>query len=80
MVWMERSLAPLLAAKQLSYNTNLAILRLGNSLLRRLSKVADCETMSRMLLFYARMFPVQERSGVNVKVSGPGLTRGWTAC
>jgi THO complex subunit 1 len=46
----------------------LAVLRLCNALLRRLSKGADALLAARILFFTAAFYPLNERSGVNLMV------------
>ena len=47
--------------------SKLALLRISNSLLRRLSQKNDTEFCGRIVMFLAYVYPLSERSGVNLK-------------
>jgi THO complex subunit 1 len=47
--------------------SKLALLRIANSLLRRLSHNNDTEFCGRIVMFLAYVYPLNERSGVNLK-------------
>ncbi|KAI8815423.1 THO complex, subunit THOC1 [Cladochytrium replicatum] len=50
-----------------SRGKGLVLLRFCNELLRRLSKTKDTATSGQILIFLANVFPLSERSGVNLR-------------
>jgi hypothetical protein len=48
------------------------VLRLGNRLLARLSRASEPRLCAGVLLFLAKVFPLNERSGLNITVGGLG--------
>jgi THO complex subunit 1 len=69
-------LQPKLTQPNLFLKGNLVILRLCNSLLRKLSKSCKPEFCGRVLMFLAAIYPISERSAVNLtgKVNSSNMT------
>ncbi len=59
-------LTPLLTSEVLFMYGKTLLLRLCNSLLRRLSRVCDTEVCGRIKMFLAASFPINERSAINL--------------
>lgn len=51
---------------EMDLQTGLKVLKVCNDLLRRLSRTIDAVFCGKILLFLASLFPISERSGVNI--------------
>lgn len=54
------------------------VLRLCNRMLARLSRASEPQLVAGLLVFLSKVFPLNERSGLNVLV-GTGGSHRWTA-
>ncbi|KAI8814283.1 THO complex, subunit THOC1 [Cladochytrium replicatum] len=65
--YLDSRLARLTVNMDPSKGKGLVLLRFCNELLRRLSKTKDTATSGQILIFLANVFPLSERSGVNLR-------------